>query len=108
MKKTIVHGEAFIHESKIPEGASKVKINGDYKIIAPSETTGNHHVVEITEDVEFYEKDGVLYFRNESPTSVRCVIADRHDAIEIPCGEWEIGIAQEYDPFEARSIRVAD
>lgn len=108
MKKTIVHGEAFIHESKIPEGAVKINVKGKYHIIAPSETTGNHHVVDITEDVEFYEKDGVLYFINESPTSVRCAIADRHDAIEIPCGEWEIGIAQEYDPFEARSRNVAD
>ena len=106
--RAYLHGEAFIHASKIPDGARKVKADGKFKIIAPSETSGNHHIIDCPEGVEFYEKDGALYMKNDVETEVRCVITERHDNITLPSGEWEIGIQQEYDPFEARSRNVSD
>lgn len=107
---TILHGEAMIIKiNKLPEGLKKIETNSDYKIIAPSETTGNHHVVDIVDTLDFYEDaNGKLYFRTEEPTQVRCVIAGRHDAIVIEPGIHEVEIQQEYDPFEQMARNVAD
>lgn len=107
MKNCILHGEAIVFSSKIPSGAVKKEAK-DFLIIAPSETSGNHHVIDAVDGVEFYEKDGILYVRNEVETQVRCVMTERHDNITLPAGEWEVGIQQEYDPFSARKRNVAD
>lgn len=103
------HGEAYLMRvGNIPAGAKMIKSKEGMYIIAPSEVTGNHHVVDAADDVTVYEHDGTLYMRNTGPASVRCLIKERHDTIEIPPGEWEIGIQKEYDPFTARSRNVAD
>ena len=106
----IIHGEAMVISVRmLPDNVKKIATKGEYKIIAPSETTGNHHVVDLVESCEFYEdENGTLFFKTEEPTQVKCVIADRHDAIKIEPGIYEIGIQQEYDPFEQRSRNVAD
>lgn len=102
-----LHGESIVFKSKVPEGATRMNVKG-HLVIAPSETSGNNHVIDAVAGVEFYEKGGVLYVRNETPATVRCVIESRHDTIELPVGEWEVGIQQEYDPFTARKRNVAD
>lgn len=107
MKDCILHGEAMIFKSKIPEGAKRIKVK-EYLIIAPSENTGNHHVIDAVEGVEFYEKDGVLYVRNTVEVPVRCLISSRHDNVTLSPCEWEIDGQQEYDPFTARKQRVSD
>ena len=101
------HGECQIVQNKIPEGAKKIEVKGSLKI-ANSETTGNHHLVDVSEGCEFYELDGVRYMRNSKPAKVRCVLPDRHDEIEIPTGEWGFFTAQEYDYFAQASRNVAD
>ena len=106
--RAILHGEAMLIEAKkIPQGFKKIKVEG-YEIIAKSEVSFNHHVVDVVDGVEFYEKDGKLFMKNNTETQVRCVIADRHDAITVPCGIWEIDVQQEYDPFEKRAMAVRD
>ena len=107
-KKTILHGEAMITQSELPAGAKKIDVNGNHLIIADSETTGNHHVVENAEGCEFYELDGVRYMKNTEPTSVKCVHASRHDELEIPVGTWEFGSQQEYDYFSQSHQAVRD
>lgn len=106
----ILHGEAMIFNSKLPKGATKIKTtNNQYHIIADSETTGNHHVVDINENVEFYmDENGTMFMVNEEPTQVRCVLADRHSAIPLSPGCWEFGIQQEYDHFEQNLRAVKD
>lgn len=108
MKKTILHGEAMITEAEIPAGAQKLTVADKYLIIADSETTGNHHVVENAEGCTFYELDGVRYMRNEAPTAVRCVHENRHDTLEIPAGTWEFGSQLEYDYFTESQQKVRD
>lgn len=107
MKKCVLHGEVIIFESKIPEGAKKLEVK-DFLIIAPSENSGNHHVIDAKEGVEFYEKDGVLFVRNSVPATARCVIQSRHDKEVLAPSEWEIAPQQEYDPFTARKRAVSD
>ena len=107
----ILHGEAMIFKSKLPKGAKLMNKSATekFQIIADSETTGNHHVVDINEGVEFYmDKNGTMFMVNEKPTQVRCVHPDRHSTIPLSPGCWEFGVQQEYDHFEQNLRAVKD
>jgi hypothetical protein len=107
--KAIIHGECIIFESKIPQDASLEEQDKSFVIIANSEVTGNHHVIDRPSNaVQFFTKDKKRYMRNSQPTNVRCVIADRHTSIPIPAGDWEIGIQQEYDYIAQVKRNVQD
>ena len=112
MKKNevILHGECMVFVSELPSTAKKMKINNKFVIVAPSETTGNHHVVDGCPGVEFFEgENGTLYMQNSVDTKIRCVIDSRHDEIVIPAGNtYEFGSQMEYDPFAARLQKVRD
>lgn len=106
----ILHGEAMIFPSSLPESAKAIKPSNDrYHIIADSETTGNHHVVDVYDGIQFYVDElNKTYMVNESTTNVRCLIADRHSAIELPPGCYEFGIQQEFDHFAQHLRNVRD
>lgn len=106
---TYFHGEVILTRATvIPGNANKVKAkNGSYKL-ADSETTGNHHLLEAKEGVEVYEKDGVLYLKNEVPVDVYCAIKERHDNITLEPGVWEIDRAREHDYLTGLKRQVAD
>jgi hypothetical protein len=104
----ILHGECGIIQSKIPSDATSVKVENNCLIIADSETTGNHHVLDVIPGVEVLEKDTKRFVRNSVPAKVRCVHADRHDTLTVPPGEWELVIAQEFDYFEMSKRNVRD
>ncbi len=107
--KTVLHGECQITKIEgLPEGVVTKQVKGDYQIVAESEVSGNHHVIDINDGVEFYEKYGILYLKNTKETTVRCVIKERHDAITIDPGVWEIGFQQEYDYLKQEKRDVAD
>ena len=105
--KTILHGEVRLTKVNAVQG-NKINTKGEYHIIAPSETSGNHHVIDLKKGVEIYEKDGTLYMKNEVETDVRCVVKDRHDNITLEPGIWEIGSQQEYDYLTMEKRNVAD
>lgn len=108
--QVILHGEAMIFKSKLPETAKKiVTTNESYHIIADSETTGNHHVVDVDEGVEFYmDENGTMYMVNEVETSVRCLMENRHSTVPLETGTWEFGVQQEYDHFAQHLQKVRD
>lgn len=86
--------------SGIPEGARKVeKQNGRY-ILRMGEATGHAHAVE--QDMELYEKDGVLYLRGSSPIEV--THEEHKTEILEPNVIWRMTPKIEYDP-EAEEIR---
>jgi hypothetical protein len=107
-RRVVLHGEAMITESKLPSGAESLEVKGDHLIIADSETTGNHHIVENAEGCEFFVSDGIRYMKNSGPTNVKCVHDNRHDTLEIPPGTWEFGAQREYDYFEQSHQTVRD
>ena len=106
----ILHGEAMIVPAPaLPEGAVKIEpSNNSYQVIADSETTGNHHVVDSGEGVFFFQKGDSLFMQNSEPTRVRCLHENRHSTIEIPPGTWEFGSQQEYDHLEQEMRKVRD
>ena len=110
--KGILHGECIVFESKIPANAELEvqKPGAQFVIVANSEVTGNHHVIDLKprNGVQFFKAGAKRYMRNTVPTDIRCVIADRHTNITIPPGEHEIGIQQEFDYFTMAKQNVQD
>ena len=77
----------------------------DHLTLAQGEATGHHHI--ITEgDAELYEDNGTLYLKVNSEKAT--LTHQEHHAVEIPQGEWEIGIVKEYDHFAEEAKRVVD
>lgn len=110
VNEVILHGEAMLFRiSQMPEGVKEITpSNRSYHVIADSETTGNHHVVDKEEGVFFFVKDNVTYMQNETPTRVRCLHENRHSTIELQPGTWEFGIQQEYDHISQEMQKVRD
>lgn len=108
--EVILHGECMVFASKLPENVKKRKKNKDgYVIVADSETTGNHHVVDEIDGVDFYENsNGVIFMQSSVDTTIRCLHKERHDEIVLSPGTYEFGTQQEYDPFASRMQKVRD
>jgi hypothetical protein len=106
--KCILHGECIVFRSSLPPNALPTKVEGSYKIVADSEVTGNHHVVDVPAGVTFYEADGVTFMQNEVPTQIRCIVAERHNSIELEPGTWEFGTQKEYDYIAGELVNVRD
>lgn len=96
----IQQGDVLIKSVKQIKGK---KLN--HLTLAKGEATGHHHT--ITEgDAELYEDNGVLYLRVFSKKAT--LTHQEHHAVEIPCGDYEIGIVQEYDHFAEEARHVQD
>lgn len=107
--KAYFHGEVCLRQiNELPQGLVSLKPKSKRYIIADSETTGNHHCIEEKQGVELYEKDGVLYLKNDVPCKMFCVDASRHDTEVLPAGIWEINRAKEYDYLTEMVRSVAD
>jgi hypothetical protein len=113
MNELILHGESMIFKSTLPDNIKQIQptnVGLGFHIIADSETTGNHHVVEVNDSTSFFTNDdaSVTYMSNTKPTVVRCLVADRHTDVTLPAGTWEFGIQKEYDHFEQHLKNVRD
>ena len=106
--KIYLHGECLIAACLVPAQAKPLQLQGPTIKLADSETTGNHHLLDVPERCEFYELDGVRYMRNPNPATVRCVLPDRHDTIKIPAGEWVLDQQLEYDYLTESARTVTD
>lgn len=102
------HGELNIFKvDEMPEGFTKVECNEDYKL-ADSESSGNHHMLEVNQNVEVFKKDDAICFVNTQPTNVYCVFKERHDTEEHPPGIYIVKPAVEYDYVNKNVVAVAD
>jgi hypothetical protein len=116
-KKAYVHGECFFVESSlpsdcVPENLQKITVSdkgSKYVIVADSEVTGNHHVVDMKEGVEFFlNSKGTRFVKNNVPTDIRCLIGTRHSTVTLPPGTWQLGIQKEFDYFAMAKRNVRD
>jgi hypothetical protein len=73
--------------------------------LAKGEMTGHHHTI-TKGDAELYEHEGTLFLRVNSETAE--LTHQEHKMIEIPKGDYEIGIVREFDHFKEEARRVAD
>lgn len=98
MEKYYQQGDVIVMAATIPVGAKQV----NKRPLAFGEITGHSH--QIVEDVEMYEKDGILYLRALETVNLK---HEEHRSLALPPGDYQVGIVQEYDPFkeEARNVR---
>lgn len=109
MKLVYFHGEvAIISGGLRPKTAKKLEPKDNHYILANSETTGNHHVLEAIDGVDVYEQDGVLYLHVEDEARVSCVLKERHDTQILPAGDYIVKRKLEYDHLTNTPRVVAD
>lgn len=106
--QVILHGECMVFAAEIPADAQPLNVIGPYLIVADSETTGNHHVIDRAEGVEFFRSGERRFMLNTKPTQIRCLHEKRHDAVTLDPGTYEFGTQQEYDPFAQNLRNVRD
>jgi hypothetical protein len=106
--KAIVHGECILFKATLPKAAVQEHHNTPYVIVADSETTGNHHVIDRPPGVEFFKHDKRRFMKNSVPTEIKCLHTDRHDSVTVAPGTWEIDYQQEYDYFTEALRNVRD
>ena len=109
-QKAYLHGECLIKQVDcIPTSAKTEKVNGPYCIIAPSEVTGNHHVIDCEQGVEFFiTDDNRRFVKNSVDATVRCLIGERHSTVSLPPGTYQIDMQQEYDYLTGALQKVRD
>ncbi|MBF0345995.1 MAG: hypothetical protein HQL06_17435 [Nitrospirae bacterium] len=91
----LVQGDVVLTKvRKLPIGLNKVEQQGGRYIVARGES-GNTHAIE-GEEIELYEKDGVLYIKSEQPC---CLKHEEHKPIEIEPGIYRVRRVREYDVF---------
>ena len=103
--KKLQQGDVIIRGVKrIPEGAKRISRTTRGFVLAEGEATGHAHVIE--DDIEMYEKGGLLFIRVCRPVTVK---HEEHDQIALSRGTYAIGFVREYDYFdEAITRRVRD
>lgn len=98
------HGDVnFKAIESLPAGLKKVSRKDGYFVLAEGEVTGHAH--RIQDECAVYEKNGVLYLKNDTPVRVR---HEEHKTISVPPGTWKIGITREYDHLNEEIRNVCD
>ena len=77
----------------------------NHLILAKGEKTGHHHTI-TQGNAELYEHEGTLFLKVLSDKAE--LTHQEHKTIEIPQGEYEIGIVKEYNHFAEEARNVAD
>ena len=86
--------------NKIPANANATGT----RVLAEGEATGHKHLAQ-AEDVQLFLHQGTLYMRAPNGTTV---VHEEHRPIEIPPGEYQIGMVREYDHFGEKARPVID
>lgn len=101
----IQQGDVLINRiTDLPSGVVKIDKKTRGYVLAEGETTGHAHVVN-SDDVEMYERNGVLYL---SVMEAATLVHEEHSSIVLEPGTYEIGIVQEVDPFTEQIRKVID
>jgi len=103
-KVRLVQGDVYFKDVKeIPAGAKKIQRTKRGYVLAEGEATGHAHTIE--DEVELYEKDGVLFLKTDKKVSLK---HQEHHPIHLDPGIRRVGIVREYDPLEKDVRRVLD
>ena len=73
--------------------------------LAVGEATGHHHTI-TQGDAVLYEDNGVMYLHVESDKA--SLTHQEHKTIELPKGNYQIGIIREFDHFTEEIRNVCD
>lgn len=107
MKKEKVyaqHGDVLLYQvDAIPEGSKQIKVKNGF-ILEKGE--GVHtHVITKVDDLEVYDKDGVIYLKVEAPTELD---HEEHGVKVIEPGIYRKEIENEFDYESEESRKTMD
>lgn len=85
---------------KIPHRATPAS----HRVLAEGRATGHRHVAE-ADDVRLFLHEGDLFMRAPTGTTVA---HRQHHVLQIPPGEYVIGIVREYDHFAGEADDLSD
>lgn len=95
-------GDVWIEKVEaVPVGASKVERKPRGYVLAEGEATGHAHV--ITEEVDLYERDGVLYLN--VPPSGATVVHEEHAAMPLSTGIYRVVRKREWTDDDERTVQ---
>lgn len=102
-----LHGDVILTKAQAPDGFEKMEPVKD-SCLAYGEATGHMHAI-IGEphqyDLRECPKTKVRHLRVVEPVLLK---HQEHEKIQLPPGDYRIGIQREYDPWEKLTRQVAD
>jgi hypothetical protein len=102
----IQQGDVLIRSvSKMPKNLKKVERKARGFVLAEGEVTGHAHVIESDIDLMLDEASGKMFMHNDSEVTVK---HEEHHHVDVPAGDWELGIVKEYDHFAEEARKVQD
>ena len=100
-----IQSDVYLTEAEgIPKNAEKVSARNGRFILAEGEATGHAHAV-VDDELEVYEKDGILYIKASRPFTI---VHEEHAPVTVEAGIWEVDRQREYDPFLEETRTVTD
>lgn len=93
-------GDVIIKKTNLIKGKKLTHLT-----LARGEKTGHHHTITEGEAV-LYADNGKLFLHVGSESAK--LTHQEHKEIDIPQGDYEIGIVQEYDHFQEEARNVVD
>lgn len=109
IKELNIHGELSIVEvEELPNEAKKIELKEDY-VLAPSETTGNDHMLSAAGGVELFSFNEDFYVKTLEPTKIYCKLPNRHTDLNLRGKTvYKINKQKEYDHFRQEVRNIAD
>ena len=106
------HGEVRVIERELDFAITGKKFETKEDIIlADSETTGNHHMLQVIPGVHVYRNDKLdkFFVKTEVDTKVYCKLENRHTPMSLKTGyTYEITKAKEWDHLSRERRNVKD
>lgn len=88
----------------IPQGSRRINRTPRGYILARGEVTGHAHIIQ-EEDIEMYEKDGVLYIRVDR---LATVVHEEHGPVALRKGMYSVNLVRQHDPVSGEIRRDGD
>jgi hypothetical protein len=101
VKEYYQQGDVLIGPCEIPTEAFKT----DSNVLQEGEFTGHAHRLHDGEFEVHETPNRTKYLRALTPVSLR---HEEHHEIQLPPGDYKIGIVEEFDPFEDMIRKVMD
>ena len=99
-------GDCLLIKSKTPKGAKHIPLSGKRFVLLKGEGVNTHELMgeKLSESVQAYELDGVLYLKVLEPVNL---VHSEHGTDQIPPGTYRRQIEREFDyeADEARNVR---
>jgi hypothetical protein len=103
MKNELQYRQGDVGFIPIPQTDLTQAVRRESLVIAEGEVTGHKHQVLDVEGAELYDLGERMVLRVTAETGIS-IVHEEHAPVQVPAGDYEIRIAQEYTPTEIRNV----